>query len=352
MCDALPMTTDTKAKVQATVKNASSKHILGRSSPEYSSGFVEAFCRVYGEENWQQALQQKFFLPNETSFDDQRFFQGACELSVANHIRLRAVTDFEVDKNVNPTNDTDVDMFFRRGAAIAVEVKCPVEPRPTIPPTANSSVMLVRTAGRIPAYPAGVDEFVSLVNASGAMPAVVGKNKDATLKDFLISANNKFNPESGVDDLNILFLGCGDWADMANYYTYLYGNDELFTTQSFHPNAEFRLVDVVILSSLRYRHEHVRDGDDWTLRNVFLLPRLNPHGRNSRTQYALDRGLSVFDNHRKRFDAFEDVPDDPNATADMMKILRLQHYSYQVLSAAEKARYFPVVLHPLNEPKR
>lgn len=108
-------------------------------------------------------------------------------------------------------------------------------------------------------------------------------------------------------------------------------------------------MDVVILSSLRYRHEHVRDGDDWTLRNVFLLPRLNPHGRVSRTHYAIDRGLSAFDHHRERFDAFEDVPQDPNATTEMLETLRLYHYAHHGLSRAEKARYFPVILHPLSE---
>lgn len=346
------MTIDTKAKIEAVVKNASSRHILGRCSPEYSNGFIEAFCRVYKQENWLRALQHKFFLPNEANFEDQTFFQGACELSVANHVRLQAVTDFEVDKNVNPTNGTDVDVFFQRGAGVSIEVKCPVEPQPGIPSIANPNfVMSLRPAGRIHNYPSEVSDLISSIESSGAMAAFEAKNKDATLKSFLVEANRKFNPDSSVDDLNVLFLACGDWADMANYYTYLYGINELFTSQSFHPPAEFRLVDVVVLSSLRYRHEHVRDGDDWTLRNVFLLPRLNPHGRNSRTRNALDRGLSVFDHHRERFDAFDDVPQDPNATAEMMDILRLHHYSHQGLSSAEKARYFPVVIHPLDETK-
>jgi len=51
----------------------------------------------------------------------------------------------------------------------------------------------------------------------------LGKNKDNTLKSFL-GANNKFNPGSGVDDLNILFVACEHHANLNGWHRYLYGD--------------------------------------------------------------------------------------------------------------------------------
>jgi hypothetical protein len=84
-------------------------------------------------------------------------------------------------------------------------------------------------------------------------------------------------------------------------------------------------------------------------RKRFHSPELNPHSRVSRTHDAINEGLSIFDHHRERFDAFVDVPQDPNMTTEMLETLRLHHYAHKGLSRAEKARYFPVVLHPLAE---
>jgi hypothetical protein len=259
-------------EIESIVNTASSNHILGYSTPEYSDGFIEAFRRVYSAEKWRRVLQHKFFLPDESKYSDERFFAHACELSIANHITLQTVRDFDTEKNVNPTNGTNIDVFFRRGATVSIEVKCPVQPRPDIPTNPKKDVMLLKTAGRICDYKSEISNLISSIGSSGAMTAVSAKNKDATLKTCLIEANEKFNPQSSVNDLNILFVANGDWADMADYYTYLYGINELFTAQPFYPADEFRQVDVVILSSLRYRHEHVRQCDDWTLGNVFILP--------------------------------------------------------------------------------
>jgi hypothetical protein len=330
------------------VSNASSKHILGASWQPYKEGFVTAFRSVYGALEWRSCLQHKFFLPDESNYSDERYFQSAAELTVSNHVLLQSVVGFTPDKNVNPTNKRNVDTYFRLGPTIvAIEVKCPVEPKPEVPPT-TKPVILLKTAGRIPNHDNELTGLKEKIEASGAAVALMGKNKDATHKEYLIAANRKFDPASSVDNLNILFIAGGSWGDMGDWYMHLYGGQGLFTAESFHPSSDFRLVDVVILSNLRYWHQHVRDRQDWTLKNVFVLPRINPYGRSSRTSDATYGGLSVFDHHLQRFTAFVDVAEDSNDTDRTLEPRKLHHYVNRSLSTEEKARYFPVDLYPLS----
>jgi len=110
----------------------------------------------------------------------------------------------------------------------------------------------------------------------------MGKNPDLRMKDCLESANEKFNSKSGVDDLNLLFLSCGQFHNMSEWYICLYGPGGLFTSQSFAPEARCPKVDLVVLSNLKYRHEQARVHSAWTLDDVLLLPIVNPHGRSNR----------------------------------------------------------------------
>ena len=117
-------------------------------------------------------------------------------------------------------------------------------------------------------------------------------NRDNSMKDFLLSGNKKFSPRSGNDNLNILFVACGHSADITRWWQTLTGSHELFTEQSYWPTDQFALVDLVILSSLKYLHTEARQYNDWTLDNAFILPCVNPHGRTTLKLDSIEIGLS------------------------------------------------------------
>ena len=171
----------------------------------------------------------------------------------------------------------------------------------------------------------------------------LGKNKDNTLKDFLISAQAKFAPHSGVDDLNLLFIACDDYFNMQHWYFYLFGGQGLFTKATFHPPADFNLVDVVVLSNLKYCHDRGKEFHDRTLKNVFILPILNPNRRCSALSESILKGLNVFDHHLKKFGAYVPSENDPGAPREIANYIRLSSYVVDGMSPEDRKRYFPTL---------
>jgi hypothetical protein len=335
--------------LRALVSRIDENHALKRGGAAYLDGFFSAFSAVYDQKKWGDVLQNKFFVPDQSRYTDQAFYESACELSVANHVRKHPVTQFAVDKRVNPQSKKNVDVWFRVSSTeVAVEVKCPVEPQ-TDRVEGNGMQLLLKTAGRIPDHTHQLLDLKKKIEATGAAKVAFGKNKDLTLKDCLLSANAKFSPTSSVDNLNVLFLACGFVGNIGDWYLNLYGHEGLFTDQGFYPSSDFSLVDVVMLSNLRYWHQHVAERHDWTLRDVFLLPRINPHGRSSRMSETTRIGLSIFDHHLDRFHSFTASTDDPNVPDYVLDALKPGHYVNEGLSPAERDRYFPVKLYPLGK---
>ncbi len=337
--------------VEAAVAAASAAHPLKRGGPAYQAGFVSAFTAVCAERSRAQILQQKFGLPDESSLTGQMFYESASELSVANHIVHQRVSDFAVEKRVNTTNKKNVDVWHCvRGTQVATEVKCPVEPKTQLPTVAGAGAMImeIKTAGRLPDHAEQLLNFKQQVESGGAGPVVIGKNKDLALKDALVSAHSKFAPTSSAGDLNVMFLAAGNVGHLNDSYMHLFANGGLFTARAMHPAAEFSLVDVVVVSNLRYWHEQCATLHDWSLRNVLLVPFVNPHHRKSLLRESLIDGLSVFDHHKRRFEQFDDVgaASFPDYVRGPLKLL---HYINDDLSAEELKRYFPVQLQPLGK---
>jgi hypothetical protein len=168
------------------------------------------------------------------------------------------------------------------------------------------------------------------------------------LKDALVSAQSKFPPHSSVDNLNVLFLSAGYVGDLSERYINLYGTEGFFTNTPLHPASAFRLVDLIILSNLRYWHQQSAATHDWSLCDVFLVPLLNRHHRHLLMSDALNAGLSLFDHHMRRFNEFVDTTGD-DFPPHVREPLRLLHYINDDLSEAELKRYFPIQSHPLGK---
>ncbi len=336
----------TASKIHEFISRLSERHILKKSPQPYVDQFISAALNVYTGSKLAKALQHKFFIPDDSAYSDDAFFQSASELSVSNHIKQASISGFDIEKRLNPTNLKNVDSYFELGAfKVAVEVKSPVEANQAI-----SGDFIFKTAGRVPNHHQKYEELSPfLARASPTKRVILGKNKDCTSKDFLLLANEKFDPASGVDHLNILFVACGYIDSISDWYMHLFASEGLFTASPFHPPADFRNVDVVVLSNLKYCHEHCRDFHDWTLRDVLLLPCLNTHARPSMARHTVLTGLSIFDHHLKEFVAFEsDKTEVPRGAFEALKVL---HYVRGYLDTPRRDRYFPVKLLQMDRPK-
>lgn len=330
------------------IRGLSSKHVLRNSPLSYVGDFVTATLAVYDPRDLQKNLQHKFFIPDESNYADEKFYQSASELSVSHYIKQKEkqnlLTNFERDKKLNHASPKDVDNYFEVGAIrVSVEVKCPQEDKQA-PFPGN---ITLKSVGRAP-DPTGIVQMKQRLESSTSNTKFhLGKNPDLRMKDCLESANQKYNSESGINDLNILFISCGPFYNMSEWYFCLYGPQGLFTSHSFAPEARYPNVDVVVLSSLKYRHEQARSYPAWTLDDVLLLPLVNPHGRSNSTTETIDQGLSVFHHYRKEFAQFRTsnlVWDSHSANlAAFEKQIKPSCFVMEHLTRKEFSRFFPTI---------
>ncbi len=234
------------------MKKLSADHPLSAGGT-YQLNFISAAENVYPARNMEKILQEKFFIPNDSGFKLERYLQSAAELSVQNDLkRNTSLRNFEIEKKVNPPKNVEA-YYEIRGKKISLEVKCPEEEKP------NPESLVIASVGRVPGF---FEKAAAMQNIFSNSPlghiVETDPNKDNRMKDSLISANAKFSPTSAEDHLNILFVACGDSASITHWWHTLEGSHELFTDQSYCPPDKFKMVDLVILSNLKYLHTEAR----------------------------------------------------------------------------------------------
>jgi len=89
-----------RSAILGKIATLSEKHILKRSPRRYVEGFVDALMNVYPAKLLEYMLQHKFHIPDETNYSDKTFCELACELTVANHLRLTGAPNFEAEKTL------------------------------------------------------------------------------------------------------------------------------------------------------------------------------------------------------------------------------------------------------------
>lgn len=228
--------------------------------------------------NW---LQNKMML-NALPFNVKQFVQFACEATIVKFFADRYKTNLAIEKKVNPANNMDVDLVFsENGFTFNIEIKCSDFNAKEAIDTSNT--LKIQSVGRLEGFGdtlAELQELLKPVAEKLNLDAVVAtKNMDNSLKDFLLSANKKFNPAASDKELNILSVSCNDAEDMQLWYYYMFKDQGLFTSSSFHPVSEFENVDVVILNNLYFKHYEYFNKkllNSWDFGNCFNLIFINP----------------------------------------------------------------------------
>src|SRR5258708_2825643 len=124
------------AQIHEMIRRLSRKHILSNSPQTYVDDFVVAALEVYDPATLQKNLQHKFFIPDESNYKEDTYYQSASELSVSYYIKQKEkqklVTNFKCDKRLNLPSRKDVDNYFQvRSTRVSLEVKCPLEDKQT-----------------------------------------------------------------------------------------------------------------------------------------------------------------------------------------------------------------------------
>jgi len=77
------------AQIHELIHGLFERHILKNSPQNYIDDFVMAVLEVYDHAELAKILQAKFFLPNESNYTDEAYYQSASELSVARYIKQK-----------------------------------------------------------------------------------------------------------------------------------------------------------------------------------------------------------------------------------------------------------------------
>src|SRR5260221_7752081 len=318
----------------------SDKHVLKQMPPQYVMDFAKAAVNIYDARKIGDILQQKFQIPDDANFSEDSYLQSASELSVANYIKGKPVLDFEMEKRVNKTNKKDVDVYYRIGSTtVSIEIKCPHEEEQA-PFPANITTL---PAGRSPGGRERLQNITNAFNSASSINFLEGKNRDNRLKDALLSAHQKFASNPGLDDLNVLFLACGDYYKMSDWHGYLLGQGGLFTNEPFHPPETYRNVDCIILSNLKYRHKIAFDFPAWSLDDMLMIPISNPHARKNIFWSTVTEGLSIFKHYRKEILADRIVRPRAEEVQELIAPhTKVTWFVHRQLSAEEQKRFFPV----------
>lgn len=266
-------------------------------------------------------LKDKLLL-REGHFDVKKFIQGACEISVASYFAEKE--NFNVDVEVNPQNKKDVDcQFSSNGFKYNIEIKCPTFDKKEKIDLENG--LKLQSVGRINNYN-DISFFLgNILTETTNKPFHNKKKMDNNLKDYLLSAHDKFNDNCQDSELNILLIGCDDEYDMNQWADYLTKRQGLFTPYSYVNNQLYNNVDVVVLTNLYFKHHNFhtkRVRESWSLNNTLNLSITNPFPKT-----AKNPAIISFHNEIKNYNnEINEYPIYP-----ILDFLKIPHFVHEVL---------------------
>ncbi len=327
------------------------KHYFN-SNEEYYLGFKEAFDLVYREfdiKKQEKIAKEKFFIDdNKKTFNENQFMQSACELSVGRY--YVKIPDLVIEPEVKlnrPDSDNDVDWQIRyKGFTFNLEVKCSVENEfsqdtQVINGAGKSKILKLIFAGRVH-QPNYAKEEIKEIASQADTGLIIPKHADMRMKDYLVEASEKFGKHSDTSTLNILNVACGHFANMQEWHGYLYANEGLFTSSSFWDRDLYKNVDGVLLTTLRYNHQHnfARRRLSWDLNRSFNIFFQNPNGRSNIHPETIRAFLDITPNYTDEFLAFAPIatPDVPSIVISVSPIMVFCHTA---LSKENRDYYWP-----------
>jgi len=293
---------------------------------KYYDEFIEVLniLKPYLSEKQLKDILENKLLFKYNNFDKNKFIQHAVELSVLRFFAENFGEHFQYEKKSNPNNNTDVDCSFSDGKfKFNIEVKTPILDKKDIN---ISPGMKGRSLGRLPdglfeGITKTLDKALNLPKGSSNIV-----NFDNKLKQFLIDANKKFNPQSNnsENEANILIIGLDDIKEIMIWINYLEnaGNGGLFTLNSFCDPKEYESVDFVVFTNLYFKHKNAitdKCQNHWDLKHNFVMMYNNPM-TDPKKRDVLEHFLKLCPNYNNEVDEFEVQIDEPDSMNRLFKL--------------------------------
>lgn len=262
-----------------------------------------------------ELLKNKLQL-SSLKFYEKQFIQSACETTVNAYFAKKYPTSFAYEKKLKLTNKKNVECQVRSYYfTYNIEVKCAdFEAKEKIE---TQDSFKFSTYGRINDYKEAMQEIGEMmiegqkIKGDVPKPLLEQRKMDNNLKDFLISANEKFDSNPNESEVNILVVCCGDANDIQHWHNYMYAPTGLFTRNSFYNPKEYTRVDIVVLTNIYHRHynyfEKLHLEDNWNFGSAFNLAFSNPF-RSMNKEESIKHFLKVFPHYTYELEKFKLPP--------------------------------------------
>lgn len=241
-----------------------------------------------------------------------QYLQFSSEVTVVDYI-IRNYNEFKNEPKYNGGKNPECSFKYKE-RIVNIEVKCPDFTKRI--KQENSEGVKIFAAERFPNKDdcVQIQKFIESNIADGHHIQTIDR-MDNKLKDYLISAHNKF-PVSDFMNFNILVIAVDIIQDMDEWYSYLFGENGVFTEESFIKD-DYSNVDAVLLTNVQ--HGHMGAGVNlnincWHLENYVSLLFLDPRKENSNGlgKYYRDAAIDLFGELTSNFLSFQLELDENN----------------------------------------
>jgi len=269
------------------------------------------------------SISHKLQLLGNAQPDRDQYLQHACELSVAAYFCRLPEADFSYEYPSRNGKNIDVSVVYN-GVRFNIEVKCP-NPKSKPKPSGTTKLRL-RTHGRLSSIHRTTDDLNKLAELVGYDGLLAVPNSDHKIKEALIDSARKIRVPVSELELNCVVLCADDGDSLEHYWHCLYGAQGLFTGASFHSPEDYSVVDAIILTNLRHRHDNAfrRQGmsDPWLLESAFNLV-LENQLRVKRKAPDISLLANLVPHYGRQLDSFQ-VPGD--APLEVLNNIKLSYF--------------------------
>ncbi|MDR6193097.1 hypothetical protein [Siphonobacter sp. SORGH_AS_0500] len=294
----------TQEQLLQIIDDAKEEHLLKKSTTQnkdYHKSFIDNILPLINnltQSKVSDLLTNKLQL-SSSRYNEHEYLQLACESTIVSYFANLFNENFIYEPKLNQGSDKNVECSFtHKGVKYNIEVKTPDYREQRI--EGNPQFF---SLGRLPEEHRKLAEHVmegvrNVANDANIPQYQNFKRLDNKLKDYLLSAQEKFSNNSTHNDVNILFVNCNTDRDVHLWINYLYGNEGFFSNKKSNilPIEEYDKTDIVVLTNIYYRHKNEQSTnyicDSFSLKKSFNLAFDNPYRQNG--QEFKNDGIALF----------------------------------------------------------
>lgn len=223
-----------------------------------------------------------------------QYLQFATEATVVDYI-IRKYSGFRNEPRYNSKKNPECSFEFGN-RTVNIEVKCPdIQKRMEQEKLKGIKLFASERFPDKDSYAQVENMIKSKVGDAQEVHSI--DRLDNKLKDFLVSAHEKF-PPSGPSYFNVLVIALDIIQDMDEWYSYILGDNGAFTNKTYI-EKDYSNVDAVLITNVQ--HGHMADTVDlsincWHLENYVSLLFLDPRKEqvNGLGEYYAQEALNLF----------------------------------------------------------